>query len=229
MTGFIRFPSTPHLAWLGEGRPRNDKVLPPNEALDLLDHDITVEEKVDGANLGFSMDEHGGLRIQNRGSYIDLETPKDQFKRVKSWLAPRRSALEAALYPDLMIFGEWCYAVHSISYKRLPDWFLVFDVLDRGSSEFWSSPRRDAFSRTLDLAVVPRIANGRFDIPALTGLLRDSVLTDGPAEGLYVRRDTENVLRSRAKLVRPEFVQAISEHWSKRAFKANTVLPPLMR
>ena len=33
---FFRFPHTPHLAWLGEGSPRDDKVLSPNEVTGLL-------------------------------------------------------------------------------------------------------------------------------------------------------------------------------------------------
>ena len=36
VTDFFRFPHTPHLAWLGEGSPRDDKVLLPNEVAALL-------------------------------------------------------------------------------------------------------------------------------------------------------------------------------------------------
>jgi hypothetical protein len=33
---FFRFPHTPHLAWLGNGSPRDDKVLSPHEVTALL-------------------------------------------------------------------------------------------------------------------------------------------------------------------------------------------------
>ena len=56
MTDFYRFPHTPHLAWLGSAPPRDDKVLTPQEAKSFLSADVLVEEKVDGANLGFSVD-----------------------------------------------------------------------------------------------------------------------------------------------------------------------------
>lgn len=114
MTAFFRFPRTPHLAWLGDGQPRDDKVLSPQEAQELLSHEVTVEEKVDGANLGFSVDEHGTLRAQTRGTYLSLEAPHGQWKPLKRWLAARASDLAEALFPDLMLFGEWCYAVHGI-------------------------------------------------------------------------------------------------------------------
>lgn len=221
MTELFRFPRTPHLAWLGEGRPRGDKVLSPEEASELLAGEVVVEEKVDGANLGFSVDEHGTLRAQNRGSYLDLADPRGQWKPLPRWLAPRRDALAAALFPDLILFGEWCYAVHSVRYTRLPDWFLAFDVYDRARREFWSADRRDALAAELGLAVVPRLGVGRYDLAALRAMLGRSALTDGPAEGLYVRREAEGRLVARAKLVRAEFVQVIDVHWSKRALEPN--------
>ena len=36
MSDFFRFPSTPHIAWLGTGMPRDDKVLSVSQAADLL-------------------------------------------------------------------------------------------------------------------------------------------------------------------------------------------------
>jgi RNA ligase len=224
MTDFFRFPHTPHLAWLGSGTPRADKVLSRSEARSFLSGDVLVEEKVDGANLGFSLDERGILRAQNRGSHLDLDSPTGQWRPLKRWLTTRGDALAAALSPDLMLFGEWCHAVHSVRYTRLPDWFLAFDVYDRASGEFWSVARRNELARSLDLAVVPEIGRGRFDLTGLKALLGRSTLTDGPAEGLYVRREQGDHLLLRAKLVRAEFVQNIDVHWSKRQLETNQVL-----
>ncbi|NJO12428.1 MAG: RNA ligase family protein [Gammaproteobacteria bacterium] len=224
MSDFFRFPHTPHLAWLGQGKPRDDKVLEATEARAVLSTEVVVEEKVDGANLGFSLDEHGTLRGQNRGGYLDLDSPTGQWKPLKRWLSTRRHALAEALTPDLILFGEWCYAVHSVCYTRLPDWFLVFDVYDRARGEFWNVERRNELAHPLDLAVVPELGRGVFCIGGLKKLLGRSALTDGPAEGLYVRREQAGDLMPRAKLVRPEFVQNIEEHWSKRRIEANNVV-----
>lgn len=223
MTTFVRFPHTPHLAWLGDRQPRDDKVLAPGEARELLSHDVVVEEKVDGANVGFSVDEHGGLRAQNRGTYVSLESCQGQWKPLKRWAQTRSPALADALGPNLMLFGEWCYAVHSVRYTRLPDWFLAFDVYDRTTGHFWSTARRDALASTLGLAVVPRLGAGRFNLSRLEALLANSRLADCPAEGLYVRQDAGGRLVVRAKLVRREFVQAIDEHWSKKPLVTNAL------
>jgi hypothetical protein len=224
MTEFFRFPHTPHLVWLGASQPRDDKVLDAGEARALLSVEVSVEEKVDGANLGFSVDETGALRGQNRGKYLDLDAPTGQWKPLKRWLSTRRHALSEALAPGLLLFGEWCYAVHSVRYTQLPDWFLAFDVYDRAKGEFWSVDRRNALASSLALAVVPALGQGRFDLDGIKVLMGRSRLTDGPAEGVYVRREAEGRLVQRAKLVRPEFVQAIGEHWSKRDIEANQVV-----
>jgi hypothetical protein len=121
-----------------------------------------------------------------------------------------------------MLFGEWCYAEHSIRYTRLPDWLLVFDVYDRACGQFWSTERRDHLVAKLGLVTVPRLAAGRFNLPRLQRLLGDSRLGDVPAEGVYLRGDEGDWLAARAKLVRPEFTQAIGEHWSHRTLKPNT-------
>lgn len=223
MTDFFRFPHTPHLAWLGEGQPRDDKVLAQSEARALLAHELTVEEKIDGANVGLSVDEQGNLRVQNRGSYLSQEHGHAPFRPLFRWLQPRADQLALALSPALMLFGEWCYAIHSVRYSRLPDWFLAFDVYDRASGEFWSAPRRNALVARLGIALVPSLGAGRFDLTGLRGLLGRSQVTDGPTEGLYVRRDEGERLVARAKLVRPAFAQAIDEHWSRRAIETNAL------
>lgn len=225
MDAFYRFPHTPHIAWLGGGKPREDKVLDRAEVNRLLAEDVVVEEKVDGANLGFSTDERGKLQAQNRGRYLDLDAPVGQWKPLKSWLASRHHALVDALWPDLTLFGEWCYAVHSVHYTHLPDWFLAFDVYDRARGEFWSADRRNELVRGLGIATVPELGRGHQTLESLAKSLARSRLTDGPAEGLYVRQEVNGVLQARAKLVRAEFVQAIEEHWSKRKLEANQLDP----
>jgi ATP-dependent RNA circularization protein (DNA/RNA ligase family) len=220
-TEFFRFPHTPHLLWLGKDLPRDDKILPPQEADAILSHDLVVEEKIDGANVGFSLDAEGALRVQNRGAFLDPDFVHPQFKPLFRWLAPRQDAMAEALFPDLVIFGEWCYAVHSVRYQALPDWLVVFDIYDRVRGEFWSTERRNDLAARLDLAVVPCLAQGRFDRQGLLSLLGGSRMTDEQAEGLYVRDERDGILQTRAKIVRPEFMQTIEEHWSKRAVEPN--------
>ncbi len=226
MADFFRFPHTPHLAWLGEGSPRDDKVLSRREVDELLGGEVIVEEKFDGANLGLSAGPAGGLRPQNRGQY--LEPPySGQFSRLGSWLAEREARLAEALGSTHILFGEWCAARHSVTYDALPDWFLAFDVYDREADAFWSTKRRDHFLATMGLTAVSSVFVGRTSLDELKRMLanRRSAFGEGPMEGLVVRRESGDVLQARAKLVRADFTQAISEHWSRRHMEWNGVRP----
>lgn len=224
MSDFFRFPRTPHLAWLGPGVPRDDKLLAADEAADMLAGPVVIEEKIDGANLGFSIGDDGGLQAQNRGTVLDLTQPPPQFRPLRRWLSMRRVALADALGADLVLFGEWCYATHSIAYTRLPDWFLAFDVYDRAAGRFWSVERRNALVADLHLAAVPEVARGRFDLAEIVGLLGPTAFGDGPAEGVYVRSDQGGWLARRAKLVRAAFTQAIGAHWSAGPLRTNRLM-----
>jgi ATP-dependent RNA circularization protein (DNA/RNA ligase family) len=218
---FVRYPHTPHLAALSATAPRDDKVLGPGEVRALLAGELTVEEKLDGANLGLSRDDAGELAVQNRGAFLARATAGEQFRPLWGWLGPRRQRLLDALGDDRILFGEWCYARHSVAYNRLPDWFLVFDVYDRGAARFWSADRRDALAGDLSLACVPRLARGRLQLQALVALIGESRVGDTDMEGIVVRRDDGDWQAARAKLVRPAFVQAIDEHWSRRRLEPN--------
>ncbi len=226
MTGFFRFPHTPHLAWLGSGEPRDDKVLSPAEAADLLHGEVVLEEKLDGANLGFSLGPAGEVRAQNRGQYLS-EPHAGQFARLPAWLALHGDAVAESLLEHaddgLLLFGEWCAARHSLAYTRLRDWFLLFDVLETGSGRFWSSARRNALATRLGLATTPQVARGRYALAQLKTLLATqcSRFRDGPLEGIVIRREDQDWCSQRAKLVRAEFTQTIAEHWRNRRIEWN--------
>lgn len=226
MSDFFRYPHTPHLAWLGAGQPRDDKTLSPIEANALLSEAIVVEEKLDGANLGLSLSPAGSLRAQNRGHFL-AEPYTGQFSRLASWLNLHADALCAALTPGLILFGEWCAAKHSLSYDRLPDWFLLFDVFDRSQQAFWSSTRRNALAKDVGLSCVPQVTHGQVSLPQLENLLatESSRYGQGPLEGLVVRKESTDWCEFRAKLVRANFAQAIDAHWRKRMIDWNRVQP----
>lgn len=217
---FFKFPSTPHLATLTGVDIRGDKVLSESVRNEFLQHDLVVEEKVDGANLGISFDSGGNIRAQNRGAYLQLPG-SGQWKKLGEWLDLRIDPLFEHLTDRYILFGEWCYAQHSVFYDRLPDWFLGFDIYDKQSRHFMSSTRRDALFRKIGIAQVPGIACGRFTFPEIEKLLYQSNLTDQPAEGLYLRVDHGDWLVQRAKLVRPAFIQSVEQHWSRDSIKPN--------
>lgn len=228
MNDFFRFPHTGHLTWLGEDMPRDDKLLTPDEVEAILSEEVAVEEKLDGANIGISLDEAGALRVQNRGQY--LQAPyRGQFSRLNGWLAQHRYALSDLLDSESILFGEWCAAVHSIEYARLPDWFLLFDLYDRKSGRFASQARRNAIATEAGLTVVPEVLRGRFQLGELLSDLetRQSRFSGSLVEGFVIRRDSGAWCAARGKIVRADFTQAIETHWSQKELRWNRVVVPL--
>jgi len=126
---------------------------------------------------------------------------------------------------ELMLFGEWCAARHSLNYDRLPDWYLLFDVYDQATQVFWSSVRRDALARRLGLVTVPRLSRGRYTLGQLKAKLVEepSRFRDGELEGIVIRRESPTKCIQRAKLVRASFTQRIEDHWRSRSIEWNRV------
>lgn len=204
--------------------PRDDKILSPSEVAALLADDVVVEEKLDGANVGLSLAPDGNLRAQNRGQYL-AEPHAGQFARLPSWLVQHGDALHTALKPNLILFGEWCAARHSLDYTTLPDWFLLFDVYDRSASRFWSTSKRNALAKKADLITVPQMFSGKTTVPALKQLVTTTTsrYSQGALEGVVIRRQSSDWCEARAKLIRPNFTQAIDTHWRKRAIEWNRI------
>lgn len=209
---------------MSQGEPRDDKVFSPTEVKSLLAGVVMVEEKLDGANLGLSLDADGQLQAQNRGQYL-VASHAGQFSRLPAWLMQHGTALHAVLKPHLILFGEWCAARHSLDYAALPDWLLLFDVYDKSVGRFWSSSRRNKLANEAGLVTVPQVFCGKTSISELKRLVvtASSNYRPGPMEGLVIRRESSEWCEVRAKLVRPDFTQAIDTHWRKRSIEWNRI------
>jgi ATP-dependent RNA circularization protein (DNA/RNA ligase family) len=196
-------------------------VLSAGERNEFLSGEVIVEEKVDGANIGISSI-RGDLAVQNRGEYI-TRPAHPQFSALWPWLDVHRQMLRELLGHKLVLFGEWCFAVHTLRYDALPDWFLGFDIYERGPDKFWSAERRNALLIRGGISAVGEISRGRYTLRQLADLASStwSRYSRASVEGIYLRRDSGPWLKSRAKIVRTEFAQSIDEHWSARAIQHN--------
>lgn len=217
---FFKFPSTPHLTLLGTNSVRDDKVFSKNEMDGFLEHELMIEEKMDGANLGISFDSSGNLNLQNRGSYL-LKPYSGQWKRLVGWLPFKLEFIFDCLQDRYILFGEWCFARHSVWYNNLPDWFLGFDIFDKQAGRFLSCKKRDKMFKRMNIFPIPLIGSGCFTLKELKEFFRKSVFSNTSAEGIYLRYDKGAWLEDRAKLVRPEFIQAIETHWSGKGIIPN--------
>jgi ATP-dependent RNA circularization protein (DNA/RNA ligase family) len=221
---FFKFPRTPHL-FVGSGLDiRDDKVLSDIERRDFLNNTIVVEEKIDGANIGISLSETGELIIQNRGNYV-LPGSHPQFNLIWDWAYSRISLLSEHIGNDFIVFGEWCYAKHSIRYTLLPDWFIGFDIYNKKQDLFLSVDLRNQLLKKINIETVPIIGRGIYTKCEIEKLLNSvsSKFYFGPVEGIYLRLEDSHKLIKRAKVVNKNFIQEIDIHWNKKELISNKI------
>jgi len=221
---FFKFPRTPHLFVVPGLNIRDDKLLSLEEAALFYSNPVIIEEKVDGANVGISMNPDGNLLVQNRGNYIRPgEHP--QFDTLWGWLYSRSHLLSDFLNDRYVLFGEWCYVKHSVFYNALPDWFIGIDIYDSAARKFLNITNRNDSFEMLNIFPVPKIAEGSFSKDEFLEFLvnKGSQLGAEQLEGLYLRLEDNQWLLKRAKIVRGDFIQNITRHWKDENLKKNSM------
>lgn len=201
-----------------------EKVLHSKEAEIFFKTPIIIEEKVDGANLGISITENYELMFQNRSHYVNSST-STQWRNLDEWVQNHPGIWQILTSPDMILFGEWCYAKHSIHYTQLKDYFLAFDIYDKREEKFLSRECRDKLLEGSGIESVPLIGKGVFDKDQVLDMLQQSSqFYDGPVEGLYLRIEENGYEVKRGKVVRPDFIQDMEDHWSKKTVVKNKII-----
>ena len=220
----FKFPHTPYLIPPQTSVSlRQDKVLSFDEAKLFFTERVVVEEKIDGANLGISFNKDGSMCLQNRGHYL-FEPFVGQWEPLPKWIKNWADVLFDILFDKYILFGEWCYLKHSVFYNRLPDWFIAFDVFDKGNHRFLSTKRRNDVINKIGLPIVPLIYNGFISKELIIGAKGKTIFGEDEREGVYLRVDSNDYLIGRAKHVRSSFTQAIDTHWSKSTVVHNELI-----
>lgn len=223
MNEYFKFPSTQHIFLPKEEIIRKDKVMPEKDIAEMLKQEITVEEKIDGANLGISFDNDGKLRLQNRGNWL-LPPFKGQWEKLRQWIDQRQDTLFDIILNKYILFGEWCYATHSVFYNKLPDYFIGFDLYDKEVEKFLSVERRNELLNCMGITIIHQCARGRYTLQELMSFFCKSYYGNDMCEGIYLRWDEDKWLKKRAKLVRYDFRQSIGEHWQKKSLQTNCLM-----
>ncbi len=231
-----KYPRTYHL--------QGSRLQPGDEDLDavswdeILGHHVVAEEKMDGANCGFSFDADGKLYLQSRGHFLTGGPREKHFNLFKQWANGLAGELWERLGSRYVLYGEWLYAKHTIFYDRLPHHFLEFDALDTETGEFLSTPRRRELLDGLPVSTVAVLWDNVLDDPGdLIGLVgpslfksphwRERLLAEAigrnldpervwretdrsdQMEGVYIKVEAEGTVRARYKYVRADFLTAV--------------------
>ena len=204
-----KYPRTPHLPW-SASRGRDDREHPDPQAL--AGRRIVITEKLDGANT-----------LIHRGIVYGRSTGQPSTAR---WTAMvRKHHAWKMVEPELMLYGEDLYAVHSIAYAPIAErtTFRAF-ALRTADGRFESVETLEALCATREIDTVPVLWTGVADSVAELRELTESLgrmpsTLGGVREGVVVRAsegfNATDFATHTAKWVRPNHVQT-DEHWTRR-------------
>jgi hypothetical protein len=134
-----KYVRTPHIQ--GSRFQHGDHDLEAVPFSELRGKHLVIEEKMDGANSGISF-ENGAMKTQSRGHYLTGGPREKHFTMLKSWASCREHQLRECLGDRYVMYGEWMFAKHTVYYDLLPHYFMEFDVLDKRTGAFLSTPAR---------------------------------------------------------------------------------------
>jgi len=216
MEPFFKFPKTPHIA--GSSVVDDDEVLSDLEVTNLLTKttgiaSVVIQEKVDGANVSVHFEQEWQPILQKRSGVIG-QGEKAQYNVFREWAYNHMEALWAVLGSKYCLFGEWLWCQHCVSYDKLPDFFIAFDILNKETNEYLSHTE---FMEMIGdrFQVVPLIKKWnleeakkiKFSVEILKLVNGKSQYSKSESqEGCYIRFESEEKVLFRAKLRRKNFV-----------------------
>lgn len=250
---FIKYPRTPHL--VGSRLQPGDDTSGQVALSDLSGGLLVFEEKLDGANAAVSFDAGGRLMLQSRGHVLAGGAREAQFNLFKAWAQTHEGWLRRLLGHRFVMYGEWCFAKHTVYYDRLPHYFHEFDIYDKQRAVFLSTVRRHEMLAGLPVVSVPVAHRGplprgakiieliaqslykssdwraRLDVAAReAGLdvarIRAETEDSDLAEGLYLKHEDADTVIGRYKYVRADFHQAILDTGSH--WQDRPILPNML-
>jgi len=217
-----KYNRTFHFPW-SEGATNDDKIVTSVEKL--IGVPIVITEKMDGSNVSLEAD----------GCYArtHANAPKhESFDMLKAVHA----SVKYDIPKEYQLFGEWCYAQHSIAYSELPGYFLLFNVRELNTKTSNTLPNMwlswdgvEAWSELVGLPTVPVLFKGIVSSEKelkelIESLMIQSSVCGGIREGVVARMADEFFDKDFSsyvmKCVRANHVQT-SDHWKDQEIIRN--------
>ncbi len=141
-----KYNRTYHLPW-SKGATNDDKIA--TDIDNLINKKIIISEKMDGSNT--SLEYSGCFARTHSGPPTHLS-----FDGLKALHA----SVKYKIPENFQIFGEWLYALHSIPYKALPSYFMMFNVRDLFTNQWLSWEEVEMWAEELKVPTVPVLFKG---------------------------------------------------------------------
>lgn len=209
---YIKYPRTYHVHW-SKGT-EDDKTL--SDDSQFQEKEVVVTIKMDGENTTWYND-YMHARSINSGPHETRKWVKGLWSQ-KAW----------QLSEGMRICGENLYAKHSVEYKNLPSYFMVFSVWFNLKCLSWDETL--FYASALELQTVPEMYRGIYDREKIMDLY-EKKYKGSNCEGFVIRLADEfnygDFRKSTAKFVDPKFRQLINNshgHWISKKVEPNSLI-----
>lgn len=212
-TAYVKFPKIAHLPWSEGIDERTDRVLTEEQMQTRFqDQEIVVSEKLDGENTSLYPD------------YIHARSLTSRSHPSRSWVKNFHAQMAHEIPPGWRVCGENMYATHSIHYRNLPSYFLVFAIYnEKNVSLSWDEVAE--YAGLLDIPLVPVAYRGVYNEERIKACFTGKSAFHGSDQEGYVVRLASSIAWSQhrfsiAKFVRKDHGQT-SHGWMHRRVVPN--------
>ena len=199
-----KYPRTYHLPW-SESKTSDDKTFSQEETDKIFKgKKIVVTEKLDGENTTIYSD-----------GYCHARSIDSKDHESRSYVKSLAAKISHQIPENWRLLGENLYAKHSIEYDGLPDYFILFGIVDNNENSLsWSNV--EEYAKLLDLHTAPVLYSGIYDEDLVKSLKHKTSSFGKEIEG-YVLRTSDSFPinefgKNVAKFVRKNHVQT-DQHW----------------
>lgn len=217
-----KFPRTEHL-YNNKNISNDDKILDKNIYNSFFNNDVHISEKIDGSQLGFSIDENFQIRAQCRSHYVSSNY-HSQYKLLDNWIKQHSTELFEILDQNTILFGEWLYAKHSIYYDKLPDYFIAFDLYDKNNKIFYNRNILENKLKNSSINIVNTLYFGKMNNDLLNNILKQKSTYSSVncMEGVYIKIFDGDFVKYRTKIVNNNFICG-NKKWSNKIDEINLI------
>jgi hypothetical protein len=187
---------------------------------DILLDDVIVEEKVDGSQFSFGLDENGVLNIRSKGVVMNIDAPEGMFNKAVATV--KELAAEGLLRAGWTYRAEFLQQPkhNALAYDRVPNKHLILFDITVGTETYLDRANKEEEAARIGLEIVPLVFMGKItDIDFFKSLLKQtSILGGQQIEGVVVKNNLRFGKDGKplfGKFVSPEFREVHKGEWKK--------------
>lgn len=187
---------------------------------DLFKQSVIVEEKVDGSQFSFGIDEEGELHVRSKGAVMVLDAPEKMFQKAVDTV----KELAPMLHPGWTYRAEYLQKPkhNSLAYDRTPNKYLIIFDINTGHEAYLAPSAKYYEATRLGLECVPVFSVGIVGLQELREIIDNtvSVLGGQKIEGVVIKPLMYDQFGTDKKVLMGKFVserfkEIHSNEWKK--------------